>query len=365
MVTVAEDDLPVMLPQDVTITGHGGSPLSHVESFVETVCPKCGERARRETDTMDTFVESSWYLHRYVSPKYEDAPVDPEKVRYWMPVDQYIGGIEHAVGHLIYCRFFTKVMRDLGMIELNEPVTNLMTQGMVIKDGAKMSKSKGNVVDPDEMIEKYGADTVRLFSLFVAPPERDAEWSDKGIEGMSRFVFRVWRLVSQWLEEKSHPKKASDELLRWQHKTVKLLTERVENYQLNTGIAAIMEYVNFMYGVGVENITKDAIEALFLVLSPYAPHMVEELWEACGHKKSVLEEPWPKFDPRLIKEETVLVVVQVNGKLRDRLEVPADAGEDEVRTKALASDKIKAHTEGKKIRKVVYVPGRILNIVVN
>jgi len=362
---VKEEDIPVMLPLDIKLTGHGGSPLAHVESFVEAKCPKCGGPARRETDTMDTFVESSWYILRYVSPKFGDGPVDGKKIKYWMPVDQYIGGIEHAVGHLIYCRFFTKVMRDLGFIELDEPVKNLMTQGMVIKDGAKMSKSKGNVVDPDEMIERYGADAIRLFSLFVAPPEKDAEWSDKGIEGMSRFVQRVWRLVWQWMETKNHSKKGSDELLRWQHKTIKLLTEKVENYQLNTGIAAIMEYVNYLYGIGVEGITEEAIDALLLVLSPYAPHMCEELWEAMGHKDFILKQSWPGFDPKKIQEDNVLIVVQVNGKLRDRIEVPRDADEAQVKEKALVSENVKAHTDGKQLRKVIYVPGRILNIVVS
>lgn len=365
VVPVPEDQLPVLLPHDVKLSGHGGSPLAHVEDFVETKCPKCDDEARRETDTMDTFVESSWYILRYVSPKFGDAPVEPAEVKYWMPVDQYIGGIEHAVGHLIYCRFFTKVMRDLGMIELDEPVSNLMTQGMVVKDGAKMSKSKGNVVDPDEMIKKYGADTVRIFSLFAAPPEKDLEWSDQGIEGSNRFVLRVWRLVRQWIDAGMPDCKASDELQRWRHKTIKRLTDQVEGYHLNTAIAGIMEYVNYLYGIGVGNITRDAIEALLIVLSPFAPHVVEELWKDIGHGESILKTKWPTYDPALIQEETVLVVVQVNGKLRDRLEVPVDADEETVKEAGLASDKVKPHVDGKTIRKVIYVPGRILNIVAN
>lgn len=365
VVPVPEDQLPIILPQDVKLSGHGGSPLLHVEEFVETTCPACGGSAKRETDTMDTFVESSWYLHRYTCPKYEGAPLDSEKVSYWMPVDQYIGGIEHAVGHLMYCRFFTKVMRDLGLIKLDEPVKNLMTQGMVYKDGAKMSKSKGNVVDSDEIVLKYGADTARLFSLFAAPPEKDSEWNDQGIEGLHRFIMRVWRLVWQWVDLGRPAAKPSADLARWQNKTVKLLTDRIENYQLNTGIAAIMEYVNFLYGIKVEEITKEAVESLILVLSPYAPHLCEELWEATGHKENVVHAAWPTYDESLIAEDSVLVVVQVNGKLRDRITVASDAAEEAVKDQAQASEKVKAHTDGKTIRKVIYVKGRLVNIVAN
>jgi len=363
-VPVPEKDLPLVLPHDVALTGEGGSPLTQVASFVHTPCPACGKPARRETDTMDTFVESSWYILRYTSPAYDKAPVDPEKVKYWLPVDQYIGGIEHAVGHLIYCRFFTKVMRDLGMIELDEPVKNLMTQGMVIKDGAKMSKSKGNVVDPDDMIVRYGADTVRLFMLFAAPPEKDLEWNDKGIEGSYRFTLRVWRLVWGWVDAGAKKGTADEELLRWQHKTVKRLTEQVEGYHLNTAIAGLMEYVNYLYEIGIERVTRVALEALLLTLSPFAPHLCEELWEAMGHRESIFTMPWPAYDPACLHENTVLVVVQINGKLRDRIAVSAEASEDEVKNLALASEKIAAHISGKVVRKMIYVRGRILNIVV-
>ncbi len=363
-VPVPEKELPVLLPQDVAFTGEGGSPLTQVASFVDVPCPACGKSARRETDTMDTFVESSWYILRYTSPAYDKAPVDPEKVKYWLPVDQYIGGIEHAVGHLIYCRFFTKVMRDLGMIALDEPVKNLMTQGMVIKDGTKMSKSKGNVVDPDDMIARYGADTVRLFMLFAAPPEKDLEWNDKGIEGLHRFTLRVWRLVWGWVEAGAKDVAADEELLRWQHKTIKRLTEQVEGYHLNTAIAGLMEYVNYLYEIGIARVTRASLEALLLTLSPFAPHLCEELWEAMGHRESIFTKPWPVYDAACIHEDTVLIVVQINGKLRDRVAMPVAASEDEAKALALASEKIAAQLAGKTIRKTIYVRGRILNIVV-
>nr|HPM41418.1 leucine--tRNA ligase [bacterium] len=365
MVSVPEKDLPVVLPQDVALTGEGGSPLAKLASFVGAPCPKCGGPGRRETDTMDTFVESSWYLLRYACPKYEGGPVDPKMMDYWLPVDQYIGGIEHAVGHLIYCRYFTKVMRDLGMMKLDEPVLNLMTQGMVYKDGAKMSKSKGNVVDPDEMIAKYGADTVRLFSLFAAPPEKDLEWSDKGIEGANRFLLRVWRLAANWVEAGAGSGAApSEELSRWQHKTVKRVTEDIERYHFNTGIAAVMEYVNFLYGMRIEEITRDAMEALVLVVSPFAPHAMEELWKMMGGKGSTLEARWPSFDPAKIASDTVTIVVQVCGKVRDKIEVPASTDEAGQKSAALSSEKVAAHLGGKEPRKVIVIPGKLVNIVV-
>ncbi len=362
-VPVPEKDLPVILPHDVEFTGKGGSPLSKVESFVNVKCPKCKGAAKRETDTMDTFVESSWYMFRYASPHYEKAPVEKKVVDYWLPVDQYIGGIEHAVGHLIYCRFFTKVMRDLGMLSFDEPVKNLMTQGMVIKDGSKMSKSKGNIVTCDDMVTKYGADTVRLFSLFAAPPEKDLDWNDQGIEGMHRFLLRVWRFVDSWL---SLAKKTEGdaELSRMTHKTIKKVTEDIERYHFNTAIAAIMEFVNYLYQIGPEKTSKDAVESLIMIISPFAPHAAEDLWETTGNKTSTLKKPWPAFDPKMIVEDQMTIVIQVNGKLRDQINVPVDMGEDEIKTMAQKTEKARQHIEGKAIRKVIYVPKKLVNIVV-
>ena len=362
-VAVPEKELPVKLPEDVDLTGEGGSPLAKVASFVETKCPKCGGAGRRETDTMDTFVESSWYLFRYACPKYGEGPLDPDAVKYWLPVDQYIGGIEHAVGHLIYCRYFTKVMRDLGLIQLDEPVANLMTQGMVYKDGAKMSKSKGNVIDPDDMIKRYGADTVRLFMLFASPPEKDLEWSDKGVEGAYRFVGRLWRLVESWIDAKGD-RQGSNEMERLRHRTIKRVTDDIERYHFNTAIAAVMEYVNFLYGVDVGSITAEAIEALVLLMSPFIPHASEQMWRNIGHDTSTLRESWPGFDESKIATATATIVVQVCGKLRDRIQVSADASEDELKKAALGSSKVKESIGGKEPKKVIVVPGRLVNIVV-
>lgn len=359
-VSVPEKELPVELPHDVELTGEGGSPLAHLEKFVNTKCPRCKGKAHRETDTMDTFVESSWYLLRYACPKYDKGPVDPEMMEYWLPVDQYIGGIEHAVGHLIYCRYFTKVMRDLGMLKIDEPVKNLMTQGMVYKDGAKMSKSKGNVVDPDDMIKKYGADTVRIFSLFAAPPEKDLEWSDQGIEGAHRFLLRVWRLVAS-----SKPSTTStEESIKWKHKTIKRVTENIERYHFNTAIAAIMEYINFLYQEGVDKISKEAIETIVLLISPFAPHAANELWEMLGHKKGTLEEKWPDFDASKASGDTVTYVVQINGKLKDKLDVALDMAEEDVKTLVLSSEKINAMLSGAVPKKIIFVSKKLVNIVV-
>jgi len=370
-VPVAEKDLPVILPHDVEFTGKGGSPLAKIESFVDVPCPKCKGKAKRETDTMDTFVESSWYMFRYASPHYDKGPVNKKEIDYWLPVDQYIGGIEHAVGHLIYCRFFTKVMRDLGMIALDEPVLNLMTQGMVIKDGAKMSKSKGNIVTCDDMITKYGADTVRLFSLFAAPPEKDLDWSDQGIEGMHRFLLRVWRFAEGWLET-PHPSPSPQgregggegKLVRMIHKTIKKVTEDVERYHFNTAIAAIMEYVNYLYQIGADATSKEALETLIMLISPFAPHAADELWEILGKKGNVLKQKWPAFDLNLIVEDVMQIVVQVNGKLRDQIAVPIDMNEGEVKSRAQCAEKVLNHIKGKAIKKIVYVPKKLVNIVV-
>ena len=365
VVPVPDKDLPVVLPKDVALTGEGGSPLAKVESFVNTTCPKCHAKARRETDTMDTFVESSWYFLRYCSPHYDNGMVDPEEAKYWMPIDQYIGGIEHAVGHLLYCRLFMKLLRDLDILkfsETNEPATHLLTQGMVCKDGAKMSKSKGNVVDPDDMIETYGADTARLFLLFAAPPELDLEWSDKGVEGSFRFLSRVWRLVVEWMS--AAPGVASRESLQCMHRTIQKVSHDIERMRFNTAIAAMMEYLNHLSKVEPAQRDLKLIMALVQLLSPFAPHMAEELWQTLGEKGMVCQATWPRADPAYLTLDTVNVAVQVNGKLRHVLEVAPDVTEDEVKRQALAVEKVAAYTSGKQIVKEIYVPGRLLNIVV-
>ena len=388
IVPVLEKDLPVELPNEVALTGEGGSPLAKVESFVNCKCPRCKARARRETDTMDTFVESSWYFLRYCSPDYKKGLVDPAAAKYWMPVDQYIGGIEHAVGHLLYCRFYMKVLRDLGLLkfsESNEPVKNLLTQGMVTLGGAAMSKSRGNIVDSDSIIEKYGADTARLFILFAAPPEKDLEWSDQTIEGCWRFLNRVWRIVIASPERSRGTKQSSAgdchvagaprndiELERWTHKTIKRVTEDIERFHFNTAISAIMEFVNFLYSNppqppftkgGRGGIMTLALEILILLLSPFAPHMCEELWSFTGHKDSLAKAQWPKFNPALVIDETATIVIQINGKLRDKIEVVLDTPEEEVKKRALAAEKVTGFLEGKVPKKIIYIKGRLINIV--
>ncbi|MBI1920214.1 MAG: leucine--tRNA ligase [Geobacter sp.] len=379
VVPVPEKDLPVLLPMDVEFSGEGGSPLAKAESFRNVTCPQCGEIARRETDTMDTFVESSWYFLRYCSPDCNTGPFDREKAEYWMSVDQYIGGIEHAVMHLLYARFFTKVLRDLGYMAVDEPFVNLLTQGMVIKDGSKMSKSKGNVVDPDALIRKYGADTARLFSLFAAPPEKDLDWSDQGVDGSYRFLNRVWKLVSDNISfignaGPVNPSGLTEEgkaLRRIVHKTIRKVTEDVEDrFHFNTAIAACMELVNALYGFEGKNapqnaaVLREAIESILLMLAPFVPHVTAELWQATGHPGTMEEHGWPSYDPEAVVDEELLIIVQVNGKLRSKVTVAADAGEDEVKAAAQADEKVIPHLEGKIIRKVIYVPGKLVNIVV-
>ncbi len=375
IVPVPEEDLPVVLPLDLEVGKEGQSPLPKSPEFYEVTCPKCGKKARRETDTMDTFVESSWYYERYASPRYDKGMFDPEAVRYWLPVDQYIGGIEHAILHLLYSRFYTKVLRDFGLVDFDEPFTNLLTQGMVIKDGAKMSKSKGNVVDPNYLIEKYGADTARLFSLFAAPPERDLDWSDQGVEGSYRFLNRVWRLIVENLEILRGPSakvgddRVSQDLHRKTHQTIKKVTEDIDRYHFNTAISAVMELTNAVYGVlplkeETKGAFQEAVRAILLLLSPFVPHITEELWHQTGNDTYLLNEPWPGYDPEAAKEEEITIVVQVNGKLRDRLTLPADVQEEQVKETAMAQEKVKKYLDGKTIRKVIYVPKKLLNIVV-
>ncbi len=379
VVPVPDEDLPVLLPMDATFTGEGGNPLARIESFVNVPCPECGGPARRETDTMDTFVESSWYFLRYCCPRYEDGPLDRKEAEYWMSVDQYIGGIEHAVLHLLYARFFTKALRDLGYVDIDEPFTNLLTQGMVIKDGAKMSKSKGNVVDPDALIGTYGADTARLFSLFASPPERDLDWSDQGVEGSYRFLNRVWKMVGEIAPlvlgagpvDVSALDESGAALRRTAHKTIKKVTEDIEDrFHFNTAIAAIMELVNAITSFegkkdpGCAPVLREAVESVVLLLAPFVPHIVEELWDGLGHAGGINAASWPAWDESALVEDEITIVVQVNGKLRGKVGVAAGAGEDEVKAAALADEKVLAHTEGKTVRKIVYVPGKLLNIVV-
>jgi leucyl-tRNA synthetase len=379
VVPVPYEDLPVVLPKDATFSGEGGNPLARVDAFVNVDCPRCGKPARRETDTMDTFVESSWYFLRYCCPDFTEGAIDKAAAEYWMSVDQYIGGIEHAVLHLLYARFFTKVLRDLGYCDVDEPFTNLLTQGMVIKDGAKMSKSKGNVVDPNALIDKYGADTARLFSLFAAPPEKDLDWSDQGVDGSYRFLNRVWKLVHDTLPLLANAGAINEAALdddakalrRSVHKTIRKVTEDIEDrFHFNTAIAAIMEMVNFIHGFERKNdprnaaVLKEAMNSLVLLLVPFVPHIASELWQELGHTEGVDTAGWPSFDPAAAADEELLVVVQVNGKLRSKIMVRPDAATEEMEAAALADERIKPFIEGKTIRKVVSVPGKLVNIVV-
>jgi len=364
-VPVPEKDLPVKLPLDVVFTGEGGSPLGKVESFVKATCPKCAKPARRETDTMDTFFESSWYFLRYCSPKFDQGPFDKKAVAYWMKdggVTQYIGGIEHAVLHLLYSRFFTKIMVDLGFLDagIREPFKNLLTQGMVIKDGAKMSKSKGNVVDPNYLIERYGADTARLFSLFAAPPEKDLDWNDQGVEGAYRFLKRVWTLV----QSVEAPGPDSEDESRWRNKTIKKVTEDLDRFQFNTAIAALMEFYNALHDLGRQP-SKASLEAFVQLLSPFAPHISEELWSSLGYKTLVSLNPWPAFDEGALKVEKVLLVVQVNGTVRAKIDAPVGLSQEQAQELVCKDERIQKQMEGKSLKKVIYVPNKLLNLVVS
>jgi leucyl-tRNA synthetase len=381
MQPVGDADLPIVLPEDAPFTGEGGNPLEKVPAFVDARCPKCGGKARRETDTMDTFVDSSWYFYRYLSPRKDDGPFDAAAVKYWFPIDLYVGGIEHAILHLVYSRFWTKVMRDLGLVTLDEPVTRLFPQGMVHKDGEVMSKSKGNTVAPDDVVARYGADTLRLYILFAGPPELAMDWSESGIEGPHRFLHRVWRLVDRHADmfattqstplPESLPDEAS-ELRRKVHQTIQRVTRDIEErIQLNTAVAALMELVNDVYrlesgvasGPGRETL-REALETLVLLLNPFTPHVCEELWARLGHKESLVRHEWPVFDAAAAREDAVELAVQVNGKVRGRVVVPREAGEDQIRAKALAEPRVAEHVEGKQMVKFVVVPGRLVSMVV-
>jgi len=376
---VPTSELPVVLPEDPEM-GSACLPLHQRPSFIATSCPKCGKEAKRETDTMDTFMESSWYFARYASPRFTEAPLEKAKAAYWLPVDQYIGGVEHAILHLLYSRFFTKVLRDLGHLDIDEPFTNLLTQGMVIKDGTKMSKSKGNVVDPNDLILEYGADTVRLFSLFAAPPERDLEWSSQGVEGSSRFLNRVYRLIlsSNKILDCSPeiPEQLTEQgkiLHRKTHQTIKRVTENIEqNFHFNTAISAMMELFNVLStSVGEHDqnntepqVIRQAISVLLLLLSPMVPHFAAEMWEQTGNKDSIETEPWPEFDAEAAKEDLLTIVIQVNGKVRSRLEVPADVDDDFLIQQALADDNTLKFIDGKPVKKTIVVKKKLVNIVV-
>jgi len=414
-VPVPEKELPVVLPFDVEITGVGRSPLSELKEFVETRCPHCGGPGKRETDTMDTFVESSWYFDRFACPDYDQGPLDRKRVDYWMPVDQYIGGIEHAILHLLYSRFFTRVLKQMGWVHVDEPFTNLLTQGMVCKevyecpkDGylypdeveepggtircrkcgnpvsigriEKMSKSKKNVVDPEYLIEKYGADTARMFCLFASPPEKDLDWSDQGVEGSARFLNRVWRLFDEqhlrFQDVEPFPFGATVEgghksLRQKTHKAIRKVTEDIERFHFNTAISAIMELVNEIYVSGVKDRTdeisrkviRESLETVVVLLSPFVPHFAEELWEALGNRESIIRTRWPEYDPGAILEEEILIVIQVNGRLRDRMTIPVSYGEEEVKAWALRSERIRKLVEGKEIKRVILVPKKLVNVV--
>ncbi|MFB3778328.1 MAG: leucine--tRNA ligase [Bryobacteraceae bacterium] len=368
IVPVPESDLPVVLPLNVEITGAGRSPLAGVPEFVNVKCPKCGGDARRETDTMDTFIDSSWYFYRYCDARNDKAPFDPAKIGYWFPIDQYIGGVEHAILHLIYSRFFTKVMRDLGLITNDEPATRLFTQGMVIKDGAKMSKSKGNVVSADEAAERYGSDTARLFVLFAAPPEKDVDWQDAGVEGMVRFLGRVYRFVTRNADAGGGDGSADARILRKLHQVIRKVTEDFDSrWHFNTSLAAIMELVNQLYAAETSlsaAVMREVLEKLVLLLGPFAPYVAEEMWEELGKAGPVFKQSWPEFDPELAREELAEVVVQINGKLRSRIHVPFGTPKEELEKTALADEKVQAALAGKQVVKAVLVPDKLVNLVV-
>lgn len=400
-VTVPEKDLPVILPRDVAFTGKGGSPLHRVQSFLEADCPSCGGKAKRETDTMDTFMDSSWYFLRYTSPATENVPFEKKAASYWMGVDQYIGGIEHAVLHLLYSRFFTKVLRDLGLTDIDEPFNNLLTQGMVIKDGAKMSKSKGNVVDPDHIINNYGADTARLFALFAAPPEKDLDWSDRGVEGAFRFLSRVYRKVDEltlYLNPKQNPDARDIEsykirlfemkeegrdltqelktLRKFTHQTIKKVTDDIEAFHFNTAISFIMELINNIYLIPIEGegdvrrndkaflyVMKEALDSVILMLYPFAPHISEEMWQMLGYETSVSKSPWPIYCTEIAQEEERLIVIQINGKVRSKVTVPAGTEEEAIKTIALKDARIIELTGDVVPKKVFVVKDKLVNIV--
>ncbi len=374
-VPVPEDQLPVVLPEDVEFTGHG-SPLKDIPEFVNVACPKCGKDARRETDTFDTFVESSWYFARYACPDSDTAMLD-ERASYWTPVDQYTGGIEHAILHLLYARFFQRVMRDEGLTDVSEPFANLLTQGMVLKDGAKMSKNKGNTVDPQELIAKYGADTVRLFMMFAAPPEQALEWSDDGVQGSFRFLRRFWNAVQEHLDsgpvgelDRDRLAAPQKDLRRKTHQSIAKISDDIgRRYTFNTAVAASMELLNAVNRFESTSdadraVVREALQAVVLMLSPIVPHICHALWAALGHETALIDEAWPQADESALERDLIEIVVQVNGKLRGRISVAADADNDTVGKQALADPNVQRFVADKNVRKTIVVPGRLVNIVV-
>jgi leucyl-tRNA synthetase len=414
IVPVPEKDLPVVLPGNVTFSPEGGASLATLAEFVNTTCPACGGTATRETDTMDTFVESSWYFARYCSPGYDVAPgLDRKAVDYWMPVDQYIGGIEHAILHLLYARFYTKVLRDLGVVGTTEPFTNLLTQGMVCKETMrcpehgylfpeqvtdekchlcgrkvitgkteKMSKSLKNVVDPNHLVKTYGADTARIFCLFAAPPERDLEWSEQGVEGAFRFLGRLWRICHEYLDDVSGVAPAGKDLAadgeiktlrRKTHQTIRKVSDDIEErFHFNTAISAVMELINSIYAIrrpdktdlASLSVIREALEAAVLLLSPIVPHITEELWQALRHDTPACDTPWPGFDPAIASEEEMTIVIQINGKLRSRIVVPVDYDAEKIKADAQSDERIVSLLAEAKVLKVIYVPKKLVNIVV-
>jgi len=415
VVPVKESELPVYLPTDIEFTQKGSEVLKLHDEFYNVKCPKCGGSAHRETDTMSTFVDSAWYFARYIDPKNEQEPFSHELADYWLPVDQYVGGPEHAVLHLLYARFFMKVMRDIGLVNSGEPFTNLLTQGMVNRESykcpkhgylfpgefieedgkikcakcqdepeiniEKMSKSKGNVVSPSEIMDEYGADTMRVFLLFAAPPEKDLDWNDQAVEGSSRFLNRVWRIFNDYLPkikdispeyELEKLDEPARKLCRITHETIQRVTIDIgERRHFNTAISAIMELLNHMYQMELSDdnsslaVLRETFESMILVLSPFAPHIAEEMWEMLGNEPSIVEYPWPKWNKAALKREEILIIIQVNGKVRGRIKVPSDATEEEVQEAALAEDNVQRHIEGKTVRKVIYVPKKLVNVVAN
>jgi leucyl-tRNA synthetase len=369
IVPVPEEDLPVLLPPDAEFKPTGESPLKYCDAFVNTACPRCSGPARREVDTMDTFMCSNWYFLRYTSPQTLGAPFDAEKVKYWLPVDLYTGGAEHAVMHLFYARFFVKALRDTGLLDFDEPFTRLFNQGTIVYRGSKMSKSRGNVISPDEYVAELGADAVRGYLMFIGPWELGGEWCDRGITGISRWLNRVWSLIERGYASRTVEPEAQKELRQVLHKTIKKVTEDLERFRFNTMLASLMEFTNYLskvkeVGTISDSLWQEAMSHFLLLLAPSAPHLAEELWERTGHPYSIHNQPWPKFDEELAREEEITLVVQINGRVRDKVVVPASITEAEAKELALGRERIKAYIDGKKLANIIYVPRRVVNIVV-
>ena len=364
IVPVPEDQLPVELPEVEDYRPKGKPPLASNEEWMNVPCPKCGKPARREADTMDTFVDSSWYFLRYCDPHNDQAPFDRRLVDYWMPVDQYIGGIDHATGHLLYSRFFMKFLQEQGMVGSREPFQRLFHQGWVRQAGVKMSKSKGNVTGPGELVDMYGADAVRLYILFMGPADQAMEWTEEGVEGISRFLRRLWRVVNEAVERSPQGESDSTELARIASRTIARVTDDIDRrFQFNTPIAAVMELVNELGRAPDDPAARFAAETAVTLIQPYAPHIAEELWSRLGHER-LWEQPWPEADPALLERETFQLVIQVDGRVRDRVEVPTDASEEELLAQAKASARVQEFLEGKEIRKEIVVPGKLVNFVI-